>query len=211
MTATSGLSIAQARGIRRTATLCGALVVAMVGVAYAAVPLYDLFCRTTGFGGTPMVGTSAPATASDRTVSVRFDSNVSPALNWRFVAETHEITARLGEPQTVMFKVTNAGPAPSTGIATFNVTPELIGGYFVKIACFCFTEQTLQPGETLESAVVFYVDPEDEAGDGIHSIQCIKDSPGRHPAQTITYAEVRDALASQANGAYVVIEEATKR
>jgi cytochrome c oxidase assembly protein subunit 11 len=144
----------------RTAALCGALVVAMVGVAYAAVPLYDLFCRTTGFGGTPMVGTSAPATASDRTVSVRFDSNVSPALNWRFVAETHEITARLGEPQTVMFKVTNAGPAPSTGIATFNVTPELIGGYFVKIACFCFTEQTLQPGETLESAVVFYVDPD---------------------------------------------------
>ena len=144
----------------RTAALCGALVVAMVGVAYAAVPLYDLFCRTTGFGGTPMVGTSAPATASDRSVSVRFDSNVSPALNWRFVAETHEITARLGEPQTVMFKVTNAGPAPSTGIATFNVTPELIGGYFVKIACFCFTEQTLQPGETLESAVVFYVDPD---------------------------------------------------
>jgi cytochrome c oxidase assembly protein subunit 11 len=76
------------------------------------------------------------------------------------VAETHEITARLGEPQTVMFKVTNAGPAPSTGIATFNVTPELIGGYFVKIACFCFTEQTLQPGETLESAVLFYVDPD---------------------------------------------------
>jgi cytochrome c oxidase assembly protein subunit 11 len=144
----------------RTAALCGTLVVAMVGVAYAAVPLYDLFCRTTGFGGTPMVGTSAPATASDRTVSVRFDSNVSPALSWRFVAETHEITARLGEPQTVMFKVTNAGPAPSTGIATFNVTPELIGGYFVKIACFCFTEQTLQPGETLESAVVFYVDPD---------------------------------------------------
>jgi cytochrome c oxidase assembly protein subunit 11 len=144
----------------RTAALCGTLVVAMVGVAYAAVPLYDLFCRTTGFGGTPMVGTSAPATASDRTVSVRFDSNVSPALNWRFVAETHEITARLGEPQTVMFKVTNAGPAPSTGIATFNVTPELIGGYFVKIACFCFTEQTLQPGETLESAVLFYVDPD---------------------------------------------------
>ena len=144
----------------RTAALCGVLVVAMVGVAYAAVPLYDLFCRTTGFGGTPMVGTSAPGTASDRTVSVRFDSNVSPALNWRFVAETDEISARLGEPQTVMFKVTNAGPAPSTGIATFNVTPELIGGYFVKIAFFCFTEQTLKPAETLESAVVFYVDPD---------------------------------------------------
>jgi cytochrome c oxidase assembly protein subunit 11 len=137
----------------------------MVGVAYAAVPLYDLFCRTTGFGGTPMIGGSAPATASDRTVTVRFDSNVAPSLNWRFAAETHEITARLGEPQTVMFKVTNAGTAPSTGIATFNVTPELIGGYFVKVACFCFTEQTLKPGETLESAVVFYVDP-DMAKDG---------------------------------------------
>jgi cytochrome c oxidase assembly protein subunit 11 len=152
-------------GNRRIAALCGALVVAMVGAAYAAVPLYDLFCRATGFGGTPMVGTSAPGSASDRTVAVRFDSNVSPALNWRFAPETHEITARLGEPQTVMFKVTNAGTAPSTGIATFNVTPELVGGYFVKIACFCFTEQTLKPGETLESAVVFYVDP-DMAKDG---------------------------------------------
>jgi len=145
---------------RRTAFAACLVILAMSGLTAASVPLYDLFCRTTGFGGTPMVGTSTPATASDRTVSVRFDSNVSPALNWRFVAETHEITARLGEPQTVMFKVTNAGPAPSTGIATFNVTPELIGGYFVKIACFCFTEQTLQPGETLESAVVFYVDPD---------------------------------------------------
>jgi cytochrome c oxidase assembly protein subunit 11 len=136
------------------------LVAAMVGVSYAAVPLYDMFCRATGFGGTPMVGTSAPASASDRTVAVRFDSNVSPSLNWRFVPETHEIKARLGEPQTVMFKVTNAGAAPSTGIATFNVTPEVVGGYFVKIACFCFTEQTLKAGETLESAVVFYVDPD---------------------------------------------------
>jgi cytochrome c oxidase assembly protein subunit 11 len=165
MTATPNPSDAQARGIRRTAILCGALVAAMVGAAYASVPLYDLFCRATGFGGTPLVGTNAPLAASDRTIAVRFDSNVAPGLRWRFTPETNEITARLGEPQTVMFKVTNTGPAPSTGVATFNVQPDLAGGYFVKIACFCFTEQTLKPGESLESAVVFYVDP-DIAKDG---------------------------------------------
>jgi cytochrome c oxidase assembly protein subunit 11 len=95
----------------------------------------------------------------DRTVKVRFDANVSPGLDWGFAAEAPEVEARIGETKTVLYKVRNAGPAASTGIASFNVQPGQAGAYFVKIQCFCFTEQVLQPGETIESAVVFYVDP----------------------------------------------------
>ena len=92
-------------------------------------------------------------------IAVRFDANVAPGLNWRFAAETPEVKVKLGETTTVYYKVTNTGDKPSTGIATYNVQPDLAGTYFSKLECFCFTEQTLQPGETLESAVVFYVDP----------------------------------------------------
>ena len=143
----------------RTALLCGVLVAGMVGLAYAAVPLYDLFCKTTGFDGTPLVATGNASQVLDKTIAVRFDANVSPGLTWRFTPETPEVKVRLGETTTVLYKVTNAGDRPSTGIATYNVQPDLAGSYFTKLECFCFTEQTLQPGETLESAVVFYVDP----------------------------------------------------
>jgi cytochrome c oxidase assembly protein subunit 11 len=149
----------QARSIRRTVVACVSVVAAMIGAAYAAVPLYDLFCRVTGFGGTPMIAAAPAERTLDRTVMVRFDANVTGGLNWRFSAESPTVQARLGETMTVMYKVRNAGPEASTGIASFNVQPALAGAYFNKIQCFCFTEQTLQPGETMESAVVFFVDP----------------------------------------------------
>ncbi|HEY8564173.1 MAG TPA: cytochrome c oxidase assembly protein [Beijerinckiaceae bacterium] len=149
----------QARAAQRTAVLCASLAVGMVGLAYASVPLYDLFCRMTGFGGTPIVRTTDATGVLDRTIAVRFDSNVAPGLNWRFQPEASKVEVKLGQTTTVMYKVTNVGPTPSTGIATFNVQPALAGAYFVKLQCFCFQEQTLQPGETIESAVVFYVDP----------------------------------------------------
>ncbi len=144
---------------RRTALACLAVVASMGGLAYAAVPLYDLFCKVTGFGGTPIARSENASEVVDRTIAVRFDSNVAPGLNWRFSPETPEVKVKLGETTTVLYKVTNLGDKPSTGIATYNVQPELAGTYFSKLECFCFTEQTLQPGETLESAVVFYVDP----------------------------------------------------
>ncbi len=144
---------------RRVAIACLGLAVFMVGAAYAAVPLYDLFCRMTGFGGTPLVRTLPAGEVLDRQVAVRFDANVAPGLNWRFAAETPEVKVKVGETTTVLYRVTNAGPTPTTGIATFNVQPALAGAYFIKLECFCFTEQTIQPGETKESAVVFYVDP----------------------------------------------------
>lgn len=144
----------------RTALACLGLALGMGGLAYASVPLYDLFCRMTGFDGTPLVGTAAPAQPGEGSVVVRFDTNVAPGIPWRFFAETGQVDARLGKTKTVFFKVTNTADTPSTGIATFNVQPPLAGSHFVKIQCFCFNEQTLQPGESMDFPVVFYVEPE---------------------------------------------------
>src|SRR3712207_6629908 len=148
-----------ARNLRRTALACAALLAGMGGLAYASVPLYDLFCRLTGFDGTPILATEGPARAGDRAMAVRFDANVAPGLDWRFGAETPVVDIKVGETTTVFYRIRNAGSKPSTGIATFNVQPSLAAAYFVKMECFCFKEQTLEPGETLDSAVVFYVDP----------------------------------------------------
>lgn len=147
------------RKMRRTVYACTGIVVGMVGLAYASVPLYDLFCKVTGFGGTPVVRASNTSDVANRMISVRFDANVSPSLPWRFSPETPEVKVKLGETTTVYYKVTNTADKPTTGIATYNVQPDLAGTYFSKLECFCFTEQTLKPGETIESAVVFYIDP----------------------------------------------------
>lgn len=152
---------------------CSAAVLAMTGLSFAAVPLYDLFCKVTGFAGTPMVGTAATGKTSDRIVSVAFDANVAPALGWRFEAERTEIKAQVGVTQTVFYKITNTSSRPMTGIATYNVQPNQSGAYFVKIQCFCFTETTLQPGETLEAPVVFYIDPEIELNRELASLKSI--------------------------------------
>jgi cytochrome c oxidase assembly protein subunit 11 len=137
---------------------CGAIVAAMVGVSYAAVPLYSWFCRTTGFGGTTQVAKSAPTQTSSRIVTVRFDSNVAPGLPWSFEPERRTIDVRLGEVVTVYYTATNESPRVTTAQAGYNVTPPTVGAYFEKINCFCFTQQTLKPGEKREMAVVFYVD-----------------------------------------------------
>jgi cytochrome c oxidase assembly protein subunit 11 len=138
---------------------CGACVALMVGAAYAAVPLYDWFCRVTGFNGTPQVATGAPGQILDRTVTVRFDANVGPGLPWKFTPERNEIQARLGEVVTVDYTVTNMVARETHGVAGYNVAPLNWGAYFQKINCFCFTEQTMKPGETRAMTVVFYVDP----------------------------------------------------
>jgi cytochrome c oxidase assembly protein subunit 11 len=158
----------------RVAALCGLLVAFMVGASYAAVPFYNWFCRATGFNGTTMVATAAPATGPlARTMTIRFDSNVSGGLPWKFVPEKSEITVRIGEVVTVFYTVTNQSARTTFAQAAYNVAPLTVGSYFQKINCFCFTEQMLAPGETREMPVVFYVDPAlalDSENDGLNSI-----------------------------------------
>jgi cytochrome c oxidase assembly protein subunit 11 len=141
------------------AAACGAFAAGMVGAAFAAVPFYNWFCRTTGFAGTPQVASAAPAQVLDRTLAVRFDSNVTPGLPWKFLPEQNEVKVRIGEVTTVHYKVVNMAARKIAAQASYNVSPPTVGAYFTKINCFCFTKQTMQPGETRDMAVVFYVDP----------------------------------------------------
>ncbi len=141
------------------AAACGVFVAAMVGAAYAAVPLYSMFCRVTGFGGTTQVSRTAPQHDLARELTIRFDSNVAPGLPWKFEPEQNEIKLHIGEVATVRYKVINEAARTIAAQASYNVTPTTVGAYFDKINCFCFTEQSLKPGETREMTVVFYVDP----------------------------------------------------
>jgi cytochrome c oxidase assembly protein subunit 11 len=141
------------------AAACGVFVAMMVGMAYAAVPFYNWFCRTTGFGGTTQVATAAPAGQLDRKLTVRFDANISPGLPWRFEPEVNSIDVRIGEVATVYFTIVNQSARATLGQAAYNVAPTTVGAYFSKINCFCFTEQRLAGGEKREMAVVFFVDP----------------------------------------------------
>jgi cytochrome c oxidase assembly protein subunit 11 len=141
------------------AAACGAFVAAMVGAAYAAVPFYSWFCRTTGFGGTPVVAHAGPVQVLDRKVTVRFDANVASGLPWKFAPEQVSIDVRIGEVVTIYYRAENDSSRETVGQATYNVTPSTVGGYFAKINCFCFTEQRLKPHERRDMPVVFYVDP----------------------------------------------------
>ena len=145
----------------------------MLGMAYAAVPLYQAFCKATGFAGTPLVAQSDDRPVIKRTVEVRFDTNVDPNLSWRFEPVQREVTVHLGEEKLVFFRATNTSQRPIVGTATYNVTPERTAGWFDKIQCFCFTEQLLQPGQTVDMPVVFFVDPDmdkDRRYDDINTI-----------------------------------------
>jgi len=141
------------------ASCCGAVVAGMVGAAYASVPFYNWFCKTTGFGGTTQVAESAPDHVLGRTLTIRFDSNVSSGLPWKFQPEQNAIQVRIGEVATVHYKVVNEAAREIAAQASYNVSPPTVGAYFDKINCFCFTEQRLKPGETRDMTVVFYVDP----------------------------------------------------
>jgi cytochrome c oxidase assembly protein subunit 11 len=142
------------------AAACGAFAAMMVGAAFAAVPFYNWFCRTTGFAGTTQVASVAPAHSLERKIVVRFDSNVSGGLPWRFEPEQNSVELRIGDVVTVNYVVTNESARETIGQASYNVSPPTAGAYFTKINCFCFTEQRFKPGEKREMPVVFFVDPE---------------------------------------------------
>ena len=146
---------------RNRRTLFGAMgfVAFMVGVSFAAVPLYDLFCRATGYGGTPMLGSAAPGAMANTTINIRFVASTSPGLPWHFVPQQVSMPLALGEEGVAFYTARNDSAAPVTGISTYNVTPDIVGRYFHKTACFCFTEQTLQPGQSVDMPLAFWVDP----------------------------------------------------
>ena len=134
---------------------------AMLALGFAAVPLYRMFCQVTGFGGTTMRSATgiAPGEVIGKVINVRFDANVSPSLPWNFAPEKTVARVAIGARQMAFFNATNLSNQPITGTATFNVTPEQAGPFFTKIQCFCFTSQTLKPGETIRMPVIYYVDP----------------------------------------------------
>jgi len=146
------------------------LVAGMLGLGFAAVPLYSMFCKATGYGGTTQRADANPKGIIDREMTVRFDSTVATAP-WT-ITPSEPVTAKIGTVQTINFVAHNNADKPVTGYAVFNVTPDTTGSYFDKIQCFCFTKQTLQPGETVQMPVVFFVDP-DIAKD--HDLDTIRD------------------------------------
>ena len=146
------------RNIRTLAILVG-VVACMTGLAFASVPLYRLFCQVTGYGGTPGRADAAPQAISDRVIRVTFTADVAQGLGWRFQAEQRSIELKVGENKLAFYSAENLEKIPVTGQATFNVSPDVFGQYFTKIECFCFTEQTLQPGQKVDMPVSFFIDP----------------------------------------------------
>lgn len=168
---------------QRTAVVLVAVVAGMAGMSYAAVPLYDWFCRVTGYGGTTNVAVAAPDQILDRTITVRFDANTAPDMPWRFRPMTRTMEVRLGETGLVFYEAENTSDEPVAGAASFNVAPYSAGSYFTKIACFCFELQVLEPGERIEMPVSFYVDPTivDDMEAGV--LRSITLSYTMHPAE----------------------------
>jgi cytochrome c oxidase assembly protein subunit 11 len=162
-----------ARRHRRVALRAGAVALFMLGMAFAAVPLYSMFCRVTGFAGTTQRANAPSHVILNRRLVVRFDGNVANGLAWSFEPVKRSISVRIGESRIAHFRATNLSDKTLTGQAAFNVAPDAVGAYFNKLACFCFTEQTLKPGQTVDMPVQFYVDPEfvkDRATRGVSQI-----------------------------------------
>ena len=150
------------RSTNRNALLGGglaAVMLGMVGLSFAAVPLYRMFCQATGFGGTPIIGGPAAPGASGRSITVRFNADTNPGLPWQFAPSQTQLKVGLGEDQLAFYEARNRASQPMTGVSTYNVTPEKVGQYFHKTACFCFDEQTLAPGQEMQFPLSFWVDP----------------------------------------------------
>lgn len=173
---------------RRVAASCVAVVFGMVGLSYAAVPLYRLFCDVTGFGGTTQRAESVDGRVLDRTMTVRFDANVGAGLPWEFKPVERRMSVRVGEQALAFYRATNRSDRPVTGSAVFNVTPPLAGAYFTKIECFCFTEQRLEPGQSVDMPVAFFIDPDIADDADLKSLGTITLSytfyPSAEPART---------------------------
>lgn len=180
---------------RTVAVWCAAVVLAMVGAAYAAVPLYRLFCQTTGFDGTPRIATAPSTTTLERVITVRFDGNVAPGLAWRFEPAVRTLDVKIGENTLAFFRATNSADHPITGTATFNVLPEQAAPFFNKLQCFCFTEQSLEAGQSVDMPVTFFIDPQIVNDKDAHAISNITLSYTFYPV-----ADPKPGLAAKRDG-----------
>ena len=174
------------------------LLVGMAGLSYAAVPLYRMFCQITGYGGTTQVATAVPDAISDRVVTVRFNADIASGLPWNFRPKQREIELRIGETALIHYVAENPTGQTLVGTSTFNVTPHKVGPYFAKVECFCFTEQTLAPGESAEMAVTFFVDPMMLEDPNLAEINTITLSYMFFPAKTQTPSDAEGAAAKPA-------------
>ena len=172
---------------RRTALWMALLVAAMAGLAFASPPIYRTFCSLTGFGGTPLRAEKAPGAVAGQ-VSVRFDSNVHPGLPWRFEPEQTTISVKPGAQTKILYRAHNLSARAWTGQAAYNVSPDQVGKYFKKIQCFCFTEQTLKAGESVDMPVVFFVDPKIRQDPDTKDVDQITLSYTFYPVETATAA-----------------------
>ena len=145
---------------KKSVIIISFIVLFMLSLSFAAVPLYDIFCRVTGFGGTTQIASSAPGSSGHPNINVRFESSTSSSLNWNFFAKSKVVNIPIGEEKTIFYFAKNLSNKPIVGTATFNVTPAKVGQYFMKIDCFCFVEQLLEPGQSLNMPVTFFIDPD---------------------------------------------------
>ena len=162
-----------ARKNARTGLTVLAAVLSMAGLAYASVPLYDLFCRVTGFAGTTQISEALPDKILERKITVQFNADTDRRLPWNFKPEQRAIEVQLGQKGITAYSASNTAKAASTGTAIYNVTPLKAGKYFHKIQCFCFDEQTLQPGEEVSMPVLFYVDPKMDTDPNMEDVKTI--------------------------------------
>ncbi len=198
MTARAASIDAAKRRNARTGVVLTGIVAGMIGLAFASVPLYRLFCQVTGYGGTTQVAEAAPGAVAERVIKVRFNADIGPGLPWVFKPVQREIALKIGESGLATFRARNLSDAAVTGTSTFNVTPLKAGQYFSKVQCFCFTELRLEAGQELDMAVSFFVDPEILSDRNLDDVKTITLSYTffRAPGDTEAEAEQADADAS---------------
>jgi cytochrome c oxidase assembly protein subunit 11 len=182
---------------RHLVALLATVAIGMVGMSYAAVPLYDLFCRVTGYGGTTQIAAEKNGTVTQRPIKVRFDAMVTN-IDWAFQPLQRQIKLQVGENAIAFYRATNRSKKSLTGTATFNVTPLKVGAYFSKIACFCFTEQTLEPGQTVEMPVAFFVDPEISNDPNLNDVKTITLSYTFYPVDKPTRPALERQVSAKA-------------
>ena len=182
------------------AAVCSVLVLTMAGMSYAAVPLYRLYCQVTGYQGTTQRAAKASDVVLDRTVKVHFDANVAGGLPWRFEPLQSSLDVKVGENALAFYMATNTSDKPTVGTAVFNVTPDVVGPHFNKVQCFCFTEQRLAPGQSVEMAVSFFVDPAFATDDETKTLPELTLSYAFYPVTTTKKAEARASAGAEGKG-----------